>query len=929
MNIAKVEENLKKILEQYGNDDFKENFIFELLLAYGISKTTITLVKKGNSNLSKKANQLILKKKIFFESTESKDLYSIIDNLKNEKQTYTHKPRFIIVTNFESMLAIDTKTKESLDTPLKELCKHADFFLPWTGKEKYIAPLENIADVRAAEKMAKIYDEIVKLNPDLTKNHNHALNIFLTRLLFCFFAEDTGIFDGEQLFTKTLSDGSKDDGSDLDIFLDQLFESLDKENKSIYPNYLHKFPYVNGKLFSEKHSIPKMSAKIKSLIIECGNEDWKEINPDIFGSMFQAVASAEVRSGLGQHYTSVPNIMKVIEPLFLNDLREEFEKAFDDEKKLNKLLRRIYNIKVFDPACGSGNFLIIAYKELRKLEMEIIQRIQEVLGQTTLKIMLSNIHLNQFYGIEIDDFACEIAKLSLWLAEHQMNRKFKEQFGDCNPSLPLTASGNIVCANATRLDWEKVCPKGPKGITKSKMEQMTLLEIQQAKQLEFQGHENEIYILGNPPYLGAKLQNKEQKDDVDFVLKDFKNRRILDYIAIWFYLGAKYASNANVKYAFVSTNSICQGEQTSLLWLPILNLGMEISFAYTSFKWTNNAKHNAGVTCIIVGVSNKSNKNKILLSNTEKMLVENINPYLSPAGNVFIERSKNTIASLPEMKFGNMAYDGGALILSEQERRGFITKNPNAKKFIKNLVGALEFIQGKNRYCIWIKDAECQEALLISDLNTRIEKCRLSRLQSPDKSGQKLASTPYKFREQHECSPNKCSIFIPMVSSERREYIPMGLLSREDVIVAPNLAIYDAESWVFGVLTSRMHMAWVRAVAGRLKTDYRYSAELCYNTFPFPNINENQKKKIEMHVNEVLMEREKHSEKTMAERYDPDKMPEGLRRAHKDLDIAIELCYRQHPFESDEKRLEYLFKMYEIMTNSNKNPNLEQQLSLI
>ena len=350
MNVAKVEENLKKILEQYGDDNFKENFIFELLLAYGISKTTITLVKKGNSNLSKKANQLILKKKIFFESTESKDLYSIIDNLKNEKQTYTHKPRFIIVTNFENLLAIDTKTKETLDTPLKDLYKHADFFLPWTGKEKYIAPLENIADVRAAEKMAKIYDEILKLNPNLTTNHNHALNIFLTRLLFCFFAEDTGIFDGEQFFTKTLSDGSKDDGSDLDVFLDQLFESLDKEDKSTYPTYLHKFPYVNGKLFSEKHSIPKMSAKIKKLMIECGNEDWKEINPDIFGSMFQAVASAEVRSGLGQHYTSVPNIMKVIEPLFLNDLKEEFEKAFDDEKKLNKLLRKIYNIKIFDPA---------------------------------------------------------------------------------------------------------------------------------------------------------------------------------------------------------------------------------------------------------------------------------------------------------------------------------------------------------------------------------------------------------------------------------------------------------------------------------------------------------------------------------------------------------------------------------------------------
>ncbi|MEI8129445.1 MAG: DNA methyltransferase, partial [bacterium] len=784
MNVAKVEENLKKILEQYGNDDFKENFIFELLLAYGISKTTITLVKKGNSNLSKKANQLILKKKIFFESTESKDLYSIIDNLKNEKQTYTHKPRFIIVTNFENLLAIDTKTKESLDTPLKELCKHADFFLPWTGKEKYIAPLENIADVRAAEKMAKIYDEIVKLNPDLTKNHNHALNIFLTRLLFCFFAEDTGIFDGEQLFTKTLSDGSKDDGSDLDIFLDQLFESLDKEDKSIYPNYLHKFPYVNGKLFSEKHSIPKMSAKIKSLIIECGNEDWKEINPDIFGSMFQAVASAEVRSGLGQHYTSVPNIMKVIEPLFLNDLQEEFEKAFDDEKKLNKLLRRIYYIKIFDPACGSGNFLIIAYKELRKLEMEIIQRIQEVLGQTTLKIMLSNIHLNQFYGIEIDDFACEIAKLSLWLAEHQMNRKFKEQFGDCNPSLPLTASGNIVCGNATRLEWEKVCPKGIKGITKSKMEQMTLLEIQQTKQLEFQSHENEIYILGNPPYLGTRNQKEEHKFDIAKVFSGIKNYKNLDYIACWLLLARKYIKNMNAKYAFVSTNSICQGDQVALLWPHILEEESEIFFAYQSFKWANNAKKNAGVTCVIIGIRNKSNSPKFLFKENIKTEVKNINGYLLDSNNVYIGRKSKPVSKIPEMTYGN--YTGGcpALMLSAEEKNEIIASDRNASKFIRPLSGSKEFINNIPRYCLWIKNEDLNEANSITTIKKRIEDVKKSRLAADDVCIQKLAERPHQFRDTRESKST--SIIMPVVSSERREYIPCGFLSKE--VIIPNSA---------------------------------------------------------------------------------------------------------------------------------------------
>lgn len=920
MNVAKVEENLKTILEQYGNDEFKQNFIFELLLAYGISKTTITLVKKGNSNLSKKANQLILKKKIFFESTESKDLYSIIDNLKNEKQTYTHKPRFIIVTNFENLLAIDTKTKETLDTPLKELYKHPDFFLPWTGKEKYIAPLENIADVRAAEKMAKIYDEIVKLNPDLTKNHNHALNIFLTRLLFCFFAEDTGIFDGEQLFTKTLSDGSKDDGSDLDIFLDQLFESLDKEDKSIYPNYLHKFPYVNGKLFSEKHSIPKMSAKIKSLMIECGNEDWKEINPDIFGSMFQAVASAEVRSGLGQHYTSVPNIMKVIEPLFLNDLKQEFEKAFDDEKKLDKLRHRIYNIKIFDPACGSGNFLIIAYKELRKLEMEIIQRIKELPGQHPF--MFSQIQLNHFYGIEIDDFACEIATLSLWLAEHQMNRKFKELFHDCKPSLPLTASGNIVCGNATRLDWEKVCPKGTKGITKSQMGKMTLNDLQKMKKQDIQGSECEIYILGNPPYLGTRNQKEDHKADIASVFNGIKNYKNLDYIACWLLLAKKYIQNTNAKSAFVSTNSICQGDQVALLWPHILEDDNEIFFAHQSFKWTNNAKKNAGVTCVIIGLRNKSSFPKFLFKDNIKTEAKNINGYLLDSSNVYVGRKSKPINNLPEMTYGNEPRENGYLMLSEEEKNELLNLSPSSSKFIKKVTGSNEFINNLKRYCLWLDNNSLEEANKIPYIQKRIENVAKYRVTSTRNDTIKCAKTPHLFTSI--TYRNTPAIIVPIISSERREYIPMSYIDGSFVVLNSAQVIYDAEAWVFGVVNSRMHMAWVKAVAGQLETRIRYSAEICYNTFPFPKISDNQKKKIEMHVNEVLMERENHSEKTMAELYDPDKMPEGLRRAHHDLDIAIELCYRQKSFESDEKRLEYLFKMYEIMTNPEKKGDIEQ-----
>ena len=792
--------------------------------------------------------------------------------------------------------------------------------MPWTGKEKYVAQQENPADVKAAEKMAHIYDEIVKINPTLIKENPHVLNIFLTRILFCFFAEDTGIFE-EDIFTKTIVNHTEDDGSDLADVLSILFKSLDKKDneKESHPSFVQDFPYVNGKLFKDEIAIPKLNAKVRKLMIECGGQDWKEINPDIFGSMFQAVSVAEVRSGLGQHYTSVPNIMKVIEPLFLNDLREEFEKA-ETEKKLRKLLDRIYNLKIFDPACGSGNFLIIAYKQLRLLEMQIIKKIEEVTGKQQL--MLSQLQLNQFYGIEIDDFACEIARLSLWLAEHQMNRKFRDLFGNCKPTLPLSQSGNIVCGNATRLDWEEVCPKGTKGLTHKNMEQMTLIELEQYRQMELQGTDYEIYILGNPPYAGSSWQTLEQKEDI---IRIFPQNKKIDYVGCWFYKASHYIQNKNAKFAFVSTNSICQGEQIQILWPHVLNNNNEIFFAYKSFKWTNNAKNNAGVTCVIIGVANKSNQTKILYDNSMKTKVSIITPYLTD-NEIIVERISLPISKLKEMTYGNMTYDGGYLFLTPKERNTFILENSNATRYIRPILSSSDLLKDIERYCIWVRDSEIEDAMNIKCIAQRIEAVKKHRL-SGGQVAKSLANKPYQFRYPKEA---KQSLFaIPIVSSERREYIPIGVLGANTVLTNACYGIYDAEPWVFGVVTSRMHMVWVRAVAGRLKTDYRYSAELCYNTFPFPDITDKQKKIIEMHVNNILAEREKHSDKTMAELYDPDKMPQGLREAHHSLDLAIEKCYRQAPFESDEKRLEYLFKMYEIMTDPTKQANAEEQLNLL
>ncbi len=874
--IGQIEDNITKILQNFS----KEGFIYDILLAYGLPKTTITLLKKGKHNLSKNSSQIILKKKLFFQESETQDLYALIDSIQKDEATHRHNPRFIIVTDYKTLLAVDTKTKDTLDTEINVLNKHYDFFLPWAGMEKANHKNENPADVKAAEKMAKIYDEIQKDNQFNTKEDLHALNTFLSRLLFCFFAEDTGIFK-LGAFTNGIASHTQTDGSDLDQYLNRLFEALNTQNRIKYPNYLADFPYVNGGLFGDKYFAPEFSVRSRKIIIECGQLDWSSINPDIFGSMIQAVVHTDQRGSMGMHYTSVPNIMKVIEPLFLNELKEEFEKNFDNEKKLNQLLNRLENLRIFDPACGSGNFLIIAYKELRKLEIEIFEQLQKI--RTAPELSFSRIKLSQFYGVELDDFACEVATLSLWLAEHQMNVKFKEVFGQANPTLPLKEGGKIVCENATRKNWEEICPKD-KG--------------------------KEIYILGNPPYKGFSQHDEQQKSDLRNMLGTTTK---MDYIVCWFIKGAKYIEGYNAKLGFVSTNSICQGEQVSLLWPNVLANNVEIGFAYQSFKWANNAKSNAGVTCIIVGLQNKQNTEKRLYFGGTKKVVKHINPYLSDNNSPTILKRSNPISKLSPMVLGNMPYDSGILHISEEERLNLIAANPISCKFIRKILGSQEFIRGENRGCLWIKDQDLEEAKSIAFIANRIEQNKEKRLISKDFGVRKLASKPHQFREMREAI--KHSLIVPGISSEKREYILVGSVDKSVVINNLAFAIYDPEPHLFGILSSKMHMAWVRAVGGQLETRIRYSSVLCYNTFPFPEINEKQKQSITSHVYNILEEREKHPEKTMAELYDPNKMPAGLKKAHQDLDVAIELCYRSKPFTSDEERLEHLFKLYEEMVN--------------
>jgi len=885
MNSNNIENNVKAIVDNLN----QETFIYELLLAYGISKTSIVRLKKGDFNLSKIEGEVLYKNKIFFKTSNADRLLIEVEDAATDARILKQNPRLIIVTDFNTIAAKDLKTKLNADFPIADLPKYKDFFYPISGGEIYKSSNDNKADRDAAYKLAQLYDNLVTENIDIYREGSHNLNVFLSRLLFCFFAEDTGIFEKESVFTETLSNNTAQNGADVHEFLNQLFHKLNTKDGD-FPKYLEQFPYVNGGLFRDDIQSPKFSAKSRSILVECGDLDWSEINPDIFGSMIQAVADPDERSDLGMHYTSVPNIKKLIEPLFLDELYDSFQKFNDSSNNLKKLANRIAKIKFFDPACGSGNFLIITYKEIRLLEIKIIQRLIDLeKGKGINTLYFTSIRLSQFYGIEIKDFAHEMAILSLWLAEHQMNRVFEnelEGYGQSKPILPLKEAGKIVCDNAVIAKWEDVCQRDLN---------------------------DEVYILGNPPYLGARIQNASQKNDMDFVFGHLKKYRDLDYISCWFYKAKDFINGyLNSKVAFVSTNSICQGQQVSLLWPSVLSDGLEIDFAHLSFKWTNNAKSNAGVTVIIVGLRNKVANKKFLFINNFKRAVININAYLIDYSDVYVYESNVSISKFPKMNFGNMPNDGGGLIITEKERDELVNRNYNAEKFTKVLLGSYEFINRQKRYCLWIENEDLEVAKKDSFINNRILISKEHRLNSKDKGTNKLALRAHQFRDRN--IPKESQLIIPRHSSESRDYIPIDFLDANTIIADSAMAVYDADSWLFGVLHSKMHMAWVRAIGGKIKTDYRYSAKLCYNTFPFPQINLRQKQIIDQYVYQILDERAKYPEKTMAWMYNSDTMPLGLKKAHEELDQAVERIYRLNPFQNDVERLEYLFKLYEEMT---------------
>ena len=883
---------------------------YELLYSFGKSERDIERYKEGKGIL-KTFDGLLIKGLLCYRAAKTRYMTDCLERLKCDPMVIKAAPKIVAVSNGKSIIAYDMREKDTYENTLERLHCDFAFFYPLMDVERVHYVDENPADVKAAEKLAKLHDELRAYNDFDSDSDLHDLNIFITRLLFCFFAEDTGIFE-EGLFTSSIIRYTKEDGSDLADYLDESFNVMDLAHRRRDTlSMVKQFPYVNGGLFSKHIQIPCMGAKARRIIIECGELNWKDINPDIFGSMIQAVVNPEVRATQGMHYTSVPNIMKVINPLFLDELRGEYNKMkerFDKVEQLwnlrgikqkeynaecksiirdgNNLLKRMSVMKFFDPACGSGNFLIITYKSLRWLEMDILKLQKQCQGEGGQTFVDNSvIRLDQFYGIELLDFPHEVAMLSLWLAEHQMNTKLNEEFGVNTKALPLKNITQIVCGNACRLDWNVVCPH-----TK----------------------DEEVFVFGNPPYLGARLQTPYQKKDMEKAIGNKISYNNLDYIASWFVKGAEYISNNNSQIAFVTTNSICQGEQVSLIWPCVFKMDVNISFAYNSFKWTNNAKYNAGVSCVIIGLSH-INRRKFLFYDDKTIEVDEIGPYLISGSVKYISKQNDSIVNFPQMSFGSMPNDGGALLLDDFERKELEQKEPNASSLIHPLMGALEFIRGEKRYCLWITDDDIALAYSLPEVRKRIERCREMRQYSKRESTRKLSSFPHAFGEIRY-KDSDC-IIVPGVSSEQRKYIPIGLLDKGTVVTNSAFVIYDANSWLFGILTSAMHMVWVKTVGGRLETRYRYSAQLCYNTFPFPKISAAKKKEIADAAEDILVTREFHVGKTLAELYDPEKMPKDLLEAHEKLDDIVESCYPGYPFANDEARLECLFRMYEKMTS--------------
>lgn len=931
VSLQDVQKNLSVIANR---PQYDFDIVYDILLAYGKPQATISKLKSGSVNRALDDNGVALKNYLYWQVfSRGTNLAMELDGLKKKNAESKCSARYLVATDLDDLAAIDLDNngasgEGTLIIKLRDIDRHSAFFYGLTGNKVAESSDESPTDRQAAEKMNELYAEIERVNLGKLQNDPsflHGLNVFFTRLLFCFFSEDTGIF-GDKQFTNAVKDYTNPDGSDLDWFLNEVFHSLDTigDDKDALSSPFNSFPYVNGTIFdSSRHDIvvPKFNAQARHLLLQCGARDWSDINPDIFGTMFQGIVDPQKRSENGMDYTSVPNIMRVIQPLFLDDLNDEFEKAQGNEQKLWALLERISKIKIFDPACGSGNFLIISFKQLRLLQHQILEQIDAIRPSGLLRNSLKEsqlIGINNFYGIEIDDFAHELAVLSLHIAHQQMNIEFSKQFGIAFPIIPLIDAPHIVCANAARIDWQAVCPNKPNLSNKPTISgTMSLLDNQMpdnSMSIEQVADYDEIYLIGNPPYKGAKLQTKEQKADLQSIFSpDEKYSKNLDYISIWFIKGSRYISGTKAKLAFVSTNSICQGEHVSALFPKLYENNVEISFAYTSFKWRNSARGNAGVYVVIVGLSNvRPNSRKLLISDDVAYDVGHISPYLTEGGDKIVTKERAPISGFKPMVFGCMPRSTD-LILASNEAERIMRLYPKSRRFMRRYIGAEELVGGSRRFCIWVNDGEYGEAMSIDPLKKIFANVRDQRTKSAADSTRRFADQPYKFVQiSNEDDP---CLVIPRVTTSERDYVPIGIFDSNVIVADSCFVVYYGDSiWLLSLLESRMHTAWISVVCGRLGMGFRYSNTLGYNTFPVPELTDDIKSKLNQSARNILFARENHSENTLAELYDPEKMPDDLRHAHMQNDLLVDSLYKTTRFRNDEERLSRLFEMYEQMT---------------
>ena len=914
MNAVEIEAALSDLsVEPF---DAKE-FPYQFLAAFGNKEVALKRLRTGNNNASDLPNGVLLRNNIHLATCEVGKVAETLQALRLSPSTAKAKAKFILATDGETLDAEELITGETVTSAYTDFPNHFGMFLPLAGISTIKEIKDNPIDVRATGRLNKLYVELLRENPEWAKAERRGdMNHFMSRLIFCFFAEDTGIFNSTGLFSKTVEQMSERDGSNAHEVLEAVFRAMNIKTQDRatalpkLPNWAGVFPYVNGGLFSGNTEVPRFSRIARTYLSHAANLNWKEINPDIFGSMIQAVADDEERGSLGMHYTSMPNILKVLNPLFLDDLRTQLEVCADNKVKLLNLRKRMARIRVFDPACGSGNFLVIAYKQMREIEAEINRRRgEEHLG--------SEIPLTNFRGIELRDFPAEIARLALIIAEFQCDVLYRGQQDALAEFLPLNAENWIVCGNALRLDWLSICPPAGTGV-KVIGDDLFNTPLDQTE-IDFENEGGETYICGNPPYLGSVLLSEEQKQDIKSVFGNITNSwKSLDYVSGWFMLAARYCEFTRAAIAFVSTNSICQGEQVPILWPIIFNSGLEIFFAHTSFKWTNLASNKAGVTVVVVGISPKSNKEKSLyaLDNDGELVVRKvsqINAYLVSGVNAIVEPTSTSIANLDKMLRGNLPNDGGFLLLSKDESDDILNKEPSSRKYIKKFIGAREFTASSHRFCLWINDSDLEDATSIPQIRSRLESVRRVRTEGGTQA-RAYKDYPHKF----VFAPHRLgtAIAIPAITSENRDFLPVGIVDDKTIVGAKCYVMYDASLWSMALIASRLHWVWIGTVCVRMRTDFSYSNTLGWNTFPIPLLTDQNKKDLDACAEAILLAREAHFPATIADLYSPEKMPESLRLAHEKNDEVIERIYIGRRFRNDTERLEKLFELYTKMTTS-------------